>query len=447
VYPLKSRHFSLPYPSLLILLFSISKLRALHFSCNVVFEYLNSIGKIFLMVVSIFFVSNVEAQVNLVSNPSFEIMATCPNSLSQIMFASGWDTLRNGGGSTSDYYNECCLFSACRVPDNLKGFQIPCNGKSYAGVISVTQFASGLQVREYIQGALLNALNYGNHYCVKFYVSLSNRSKFSCIPLGAYLDNGQITSAPGTAPLPIVHPQVLNVSAQLDDTLNWFAIEGSFTANGTEEYITIGNFFPDSLSTIQPFQFGTGTFLFEGAYYYIDDVSVIDISTPAFAGNDTSITAGDSIYLGRPSEIGLDEACVWFLNGIPIDTVAGIMVAPDSSTTYILQQTICGNVQYDSVTVTVYKGTGISTLNKKDRFEVYPNPSNGEMYISFSLQNNEKAKILIQDVVGREIVAYQLTEDQNKLLIQENNFKNGVYFISLIVDGKLELTKKAIILK
>jgi hypothetical protein len=387
------------------------------------------------------------AQINLVLNPSFEEIDSCLDLDNRVYRAIIWDSLRNGGGGSSDLFNECCLFGyACGVPLNWnnKGFQYPKTGSGYAGIITTTDFTNGTQLREYIQGKLSIQLNVGNSYCIRFYVSLSNRSKYSCASIGAYIDNGQIQSLNSVAPNPYVTPQVLNNFGAINDTLNWVLIEGNFIATGTEEYITIGNFYPDSLSgaiLLYP------SAVFSASYYYIDDVSVIDISTPAFAGNDTTITAGDSIYLGRPSEIGLDEACVWFLNCIPIDTVAGIMVAPDSTTTYILQQTICGNVQYDSVTVTVDKGTGISTLNKKDHFEVYPNPSNGEMYISYSLQNNEKAKILIQDVVGREIVVYQLTEDQNKLLIQENNFKNGVYFISLIVDGKLELTKKAIILK
>lgn len=366
-----------------------------------------------------------DAQVNLVMNPSFEEMVTCPNSLSQIMFAIGWDTLRNGGGSTSDFYNECCSFSACRVPDNLKGFQIPYNGKSYAGVISATQFSSGIQVREYIQGTLLNRLNNGNSYCVKFYVSLSNRSKFSCFSFGAYLDNGQIASAPGTAPIPYISPQIINMQGQLDDTLYWVPIEGSFIANGTEEYITIGNFFPDSLSGIQPYQTGTGSFLFDGSYYYIDDVSVIDISTPAFAGNDTVIIKGDSVYLGRPSEIGLDEACIWFLDGVPLDTVAGIMVAPDSTITYVLQQTICGNVQYDTVTVTVDTSTATALAGfPKQEIKVFPNPTSGELFFS----SGSATEILVYSIDGRLLHREENPGSSGKQKI-DYLFEKGLYIV------------------
>jgi hypothetical protein len=54
-------------------------------------------------------------------------------------------------------------------------------------------------------------------------------------------------------------------------------VSGSFIANGTERYLTIGNFLPDSLSNVipldsvcsQPNGFNCAV------YYYIDDVSVV----------------------------------------------------------------------------------------------------------------------------------------------------------------------------
>jgi hypothetical protein len=432
----------LPYPSLLILLFSISKLRALHFSCNVVFEYLNSIGKIFLMVVSIFFVSNVEAQINLVQNPSFEEIDICPTGVSQINRALNWGVLQTGGGGNPDLYHTCCTNSNCGVPINANGasYQIPKSGNAYAGIDVGNQNGR----REYTQSKLFNLLDSGHVYCVKFYTSLYNTSRANMTKLGVYLDDGTVLtfSSFGLAYLDVsmtpVPSQVFNMNNPLDDTLNWVLIEGSFTALGFEEFITIGNFFPDSLAGFNIFNpFPNGSWF---SYYYIDDISVIDISTPADAGEDVTITAGDSVYLGRPSEIGLDEACVWFLNGIPIDTVAGIMVAPDSSTTYILQQTICGNVQYDSVTVTVDKGTGISTLNKKDHFEVYPNPNNGDFVIKST--ESGYALLFIYSIDGKLVYQHQIKDISGERINLLLN--NGLYLISIRTEKKLYTTKLTI---
>jgi hypothetical protein len=392
------------------------------------------------------------SQVNQVVNPSFEDISSCPNNIAQLYLASGWDTLVNGGGGSIDLYHECAASLRCGVPTNwqvtqsCKGFQVPKSGVAYAGVVAATVFASGVEYREYTQSRLINSLENGKEYCIKMHVSLGNCSEYSCTSIGVLLDAGQIQSIGNQIPNPQVYPQLLSQNL-LDDTLNWILLEESFTANGTETFLTIGNFFNDSLSGIFHSFPSSALGIYSGAYYYIDDVSVIDISTLADAGEDVTITAGDSIYLGRPSEIGLDEACIWFLDGVPIDTVAGIMVAPDSTTTYILQQSICGNVQYDTVTVTIDTGTGLNYHEKAYKFEIYPNPNDGNMMLAYQLETNEKGKITVCDITGRQVISYNLANDQNNLSISQAVLENGVYFFSIMVDGNVVATKKVVIIK
>jgi hypothetical protein len=57
----------------------------------------------------------------------------------------------------------------------------------------------------------------------------------------------------------------------LTDTLNWMIVQDTFIAVGNETYLTIGNFDPDSTCGIV-----SST---SEAYYYIDNISVIDIAT------------------------------------------------------------------------------------------------------------------------------------------------------------------------
>ena len=40
------------------------------------------------------------AQINLVENPSFEVISSCPNNSGQIDSAIGWGTLISGGGGS-----------------------------------------------------------------------------------------------------------------------------------------------------------------------------------------------------------------------------------------------------------------------------------------------------------------------------------------------------------
>jgi hypothetical protein len=399
--------------------------------------------KKYLLVFSIVFTSHCFAQVNFVINPSFENLSSCPSHFAQISRAIGWDTLRNGGGITPDLYNICYSgpYQYCSVPVNWwsnSNFLFPKIGVGYAGF---TALYNTPQLREFIQGILENKLTMNNNYCVKAYFNLSDFSKYSINSLGFILDDGQVNCLP--VHLPNITPQVFHTSYQLSDTSNWMRIEGVFTANGTEEYISIGNFFPDSLSS--PFLFNPSGSI--AAYYYIDDVSVINTNLPADAGNDTLIHPGDSVFIGRQPEIGLDEDCIWFVNGQPIDTIAGMWVKPDSSTTYVLEQTICGNVSWDTVTVTVDTMVGINKHSKLRKFDLYPNPNTGFMTLDYNLNSNECGLLTIYDISGRKISDYVLKNEQNFMIINEALLKNGIYYYNIFVNNELLKTDRVVIIK
>ncbi|MBU0487666.1 MAG: T9SS type A sorting domain-containing protein [Bacteroidetes bacterium] len=370
------------------------------------------------------------AQVNLVINPSLEIQDTCPSAFSQLSLASGWDTLRNGGGASPDIFNACdnSVFQLCGVPVNFNqhSFQYAKSGIGYGGFAALY---SAPQYREYIQGSLIHKLDPGHGYCVRVYVSLTDHSKFSCNSLGIYLDDGQIHANSTNYELPNVYPQIIDLSRQYDDTIQWMRIEGIYTAFGDEEYLTIGNFFPDSLSNPV---LDNPTGIITGAYYYIDDVSVIDINLPAFAGNDTYIHPGDSAFIGRTPEIGLNDDCVWSINGVPFDTIAGMWVKPDSATTYFLEQTICGNVSYDTVTVYVFPVDVNTYAAAHSDIQLYPNPTNGTFTICLIGENmqGQSVEISILDLLGTLIRADHLTL-QNNSAIFDAQLSNGVYIVSV----------------
>ncbi|MDD3875082.1 MAG: T9SS type A sorting domain-containing protein [Bacteroidales bacterium] len=371
------------------------------------------------------------AQVNLVANPSFEMIYSCPNDFGQIDSAIGWGTLINGGGGSPDLFHACCTNPfICGVPFNTGNstFQYPHSGNGYVGIaVAISYYIDNW--REYIQSKLKKGLTSGHTYCVKFYASLSDKSHAYIKPLGAYFDDSSVFT-PIHMGLVAVTPQVYNNTQPLSDTINWMKIEGSFVATGTEEYITIGNFFPDSLSQIVYWV----TYWF--STYYIDDVSVIPTNLPAYAGNDTLIQPGDSVFIGRQPEIGLDEDCIWFVNGLPIDTVAGLWVWPDSTTTYVLEQTICGNVSFDTVTVSVY-GTGLNeaTHGLNRGFGVYPNPTTHQLTIECSVTN---ATLCITNLLGQEVWRQEARE--KRLSVDVSGLGKGIYFVYL-------QTEKGVIVK
>ena len=392
---------------------------------------------IFVCCLSPFLSEGALAQANLVKNPSFENIYHCPSSYSQLDSVIDWSTPIGGGGGSPEDYNACSVGNLVNVPVSQNGlcFQYAHSGNGYAGmdVISSHQVDNW---REYIQSKLINTLISGKTYCVTFYASLLNFMGAFIKPLGVYLDNGAI-SAPAPHGLAPYTPQVYNTGQQLSDTLNWMKIEGSFTANGTERYITIGNFFTDAASDIG----FVGTPAHWYSYYYIDDVSVIDVSTQAYAGRDSTIALGDSVFVGRPPEVGLNEDCIWFVNNVAIDTVAGMWVKPTVPTTYVLQQTICGTTTYDSIKVNI-EGVGINELIMDNYITISPNPFTSQTTISFS-EPQKNTTIKIMDVVGKEIKTVLFSG--KSLILEKGEMQSGVYFVQITDEKKNVVNKKVVV--
>lgn len=277
-------------------------------------------------------------QVNYVINPSFEDVDICGGSF-YINNANGWDSLKGGGGggnSNSDCFNTNVLD------------QLPRSGRAYAYMNYFKSSPASVSWRSYIQTQLIKKLLKDKKYCVTHYANLLNRSQYAIDELGLYFDSGTIaTILPAREA--IVNPQVKSPTGVFySDTLNWMKVQGTFTATGTENYLTLGNFKSYATATyslVYPLSIGMV------AEYYIDDVSVIEADLPPYAGRDTVLCNGDSVFIGRPPEVGLE--CIWFNNASQIATGGGLYVKPTTSQNYIVHQDVCGIITKDTVFIQV----------------------------------------------------------------------------------------------
>ncbi len=296
---------------------------------------------------SVFLIASIYsiAQINLVQNPSFETYSSCPTSNFQIKLATGWDTLKAGGGASPSYYNSCDLTNSYSMPYNNQSFQYAHSGSGYS--IIVMYYNLQPNAREYLQNKLIKKLISNKLYCVTFYINLTNYSTCGIDQIGAYFDDGSVY-APYVSVVPgNLNPQVKNTTGvYVTDTLNWTKIQGTFIANGTEEYITIGNFKNDLLTNT----FSLSTNIGQHATYYIDDISVVEINSKADAGQDKTICVGDSTFIGINEE-ALD--CQWFSNTMQIAQGAGVWVQPTSNQQYVIKQDVCGIISYDTVQVNI----------------------------------------------------------------------------------------------
>ena len=313
--------------------------------------------RILFIILVLFSVVKGDAQINYVLNPSFEEYSACPNSLDQINLATHWTSLDTLVSFDSFYYYGTCAGEYCNACADVGGVGVPIgswyyqyahsgNGMVQAVMCNVDN-SDYLEGRDYTHGHLSKSLRVGIQYCVSFYVVREQQSVFAINNIGAYLDDGSINignyycGSPQTAYV----PQVMETDI-ITDTLYWTKVQGSFIANGTERFITIGNFKDNEHTDTLNMHYGTSEF----SLYLIDDVSVIESDNVPFAGNDTSIVAGDSVFLG-PHEIALPYT--WYVEGNPvaIDSGGGVWVHPAGTTTYVLEQNLCGELRYDTVVV------------------------------------------------------------------------------------------------
>jgi OmpA-OmpF porin, OOP family len=109
---------------------------------------------------------------NLVPNPSFEIISSCPNNLDQLYLADSWF---DPSFCTPDLFNTC---NALLAPQNAFGWQQARTGNGYAGIGVYAFFypSSNINIREFLEVKLNDTLKAGARYCIEFYASLGSCS-------------------------------------------------------------------------------------------------------------------------------------------------------------------------------------------------------------------------------------------------------------------------------
>lgn len=215
---------------------------------------------------------------NLVPNYNFEIFSMCPYANGQIDFANNWHSGTSNG--TPDYFHRCGV-GAFSINNNSTGGIEPFSGDAYAGFYASMQFA-GTDVKEYIQAQLLQELDSNTEYYISFHISLSGQSKTGVSSIGILFSKSDSINHNGY--LATDTPQIqTNIQEPITDK-SWTKHTWIYKANGSEKFITIGNFKSDSASGIT--NANSGQHLM--SYYYIDDVCVS--LNPADCNIDTTTT-------------------------------------------------------------------------------------------------------------------------------------------------------------
>lgn len=165
-------------------------------------------------------------------------------------------------------------------PIGLKGSQEPHSDDTFVGLFAYT--IDSFDQRDYIQVQLSSPMETGSTYIVEFHVSLADSTELSVDNMGAFLSvNPVFASNDGVLDYT---PQV-QFDTFIDDTENWVRIADTIVADGDFDYITIGNFNDDENTSTQLNPSAGECVGCYGAYYFIDDVSVVEYSTTSIIEN------------------------------------------------------------------------------------------------------------------------------------------------------------------
>jgi outer membrane protein OmpA-like peptidoglycan-associated protein len=262
---------------------------------------------------------------NLVTNGSFdEEPKKKPKKLGAITSANGW---------YSPVMNQADLFMAEKdIPNttgwkddanvkhaNIYGYEDPKSGKYFAGISAYSPAPDPTKAkvpRSYLLTKLNTPMKKGMKYCVKFYVSLGELSKYSCNNISAYFTKDEnettqfVEKGVKGAILKSANEQYINHPKNSvrthSQTFGWEQVCGTYIAKGGEKFLMIGNFLSDKETKFEtmkntPTKSGVSGSQLVTAYYFIDDVSVILLENNDQCDCIVDETAGDeysaSVYL------------------------------------------------------------------------------------------------------------------------------------------------------
>jgi len=207
---------------------------------------------------------------NLVPNPSFEEYIDCPFSTAelenQVVDWFSWS-------ESPDFFHDCSndLEGFAGVPDNAWGSQEPLTGLGYGGYFNFTDLVDN--GREYLATQLIQQLVIGDTYFIVFHVSLNDggsKEDFKCatnhIGLRFFKDPDFSMDQP-LIPDNFAHVESLDI---IEETEEWVAIQGTFTADDDYNWLCIGNFYSDENTEVLPLNNMGNCW----SIYYVDNVCV-----------------------------------------------------------------------------------------------------------------------------------------------------------------------------
>jgi OmpA-OmpF porin, OOP family len=244
-----------------------------------------------LLATALTFAAALPAAQNLVPDSSFENNKAIPSDFSGIGNSYTWSRPSMG---TTDLFCEAdrrkTRTTVVGVPQNAMGYQYAHSGTCYAGFF----LFSHDDYREYLQTPLTKALEKGKTYFLSFYISLADLSQtyidqlgFCFLPAEEHYQTGDV--------LDQLKPVYIQLDKVRRDTMKWHRVTATYEASGEEKYFLLGSFELNKIKKTNfkfPKKFKTPINKAGGrdAYYFIDDVSLVEWINPPLKKKKDTVT-------------------------------------------------------------------------------------------------------------------------------------------------------------
>lgn len=222
---------------------------------------------------------------NLIPNPGFEFISTPSKSKfpGNIEKAAPW--FPAGVGSPDLIHSK----------EKINGQQAAAEGQNYTGIILYD--ADNKDFREYLEVKFISTLEAGKEYCLRFKASVGDESWVFTDELGLKFSSDSIRSNDWN-----VIDQAPTFKTRkyetLSDTAGWMNFEFTFIANGTERFLTIGNFRNDASTLIRPARKDVWLRL---SYLYLDDFFLGSCQIPDEPKISEEISPANPIDFNNPT--------------------------------------------------------------------------------------------------------------------------------------------------
>ncbi len=235
------------------------------------------------------FIHSIGFAQNLIENGSFECVNQCPdyiygtyNLSKKFNNVCGWEN--SSKGSPDFYHLKCYRFYKQKHINYIKKNNYIHNGEGSVGLVLYSSFNPQKDYREEIKSKFLTKLKTGHTYCVSLYIKPDKKTKYFINGIGIKLISSK--------------KKIVTVTNNIviNNLQEWTKLCFTFIATGKEKYIAIGRFKAKKDLIIQENEGILNNYKLAdlGAYYYIDDVKVMEL-TPQAACRCPETTPTDTI--------------------------------------------------------------------------------------------------------------------------------------------------------